>query len=295
MLDQKGTTSSTITLSSAPAKGVEVKHSSPRRPIYNNGFNAGKVLTRESNSLAKKKKPSSVNASPRNHTSKENPPALDALSSKLVCCHQINTLFRSQSSFADAEVLASEFYALAACGNPSRVFKSQGKLPSDDAAPMPCFDSIVEAEHLDKHLPFLEAILDTLEESAELSYVPCEVLANLSLYAPFRKAIVVGEVAEVVIALLRAAGVRGGISNAVESNIRNSDDACGSTNCINSDIQNSNQKQVSSSKVLLAGVASDLLKDLVEADGNAKWFPHVLRERILAQLNDFAFRKSAAK
>eukprot|EP00946_MAST-07B_sp_MAST-7B-sp1_P003605 g3605.t1 len=222
---------------------------SPRRPLYNNGFNAG--------------------STPQKKPCTSGPAAqvvnLDASTSRLRTCHQINTLFRSQPSFSHAEALASEFFKLAATN-------SRCSTGGDDPT---CVGSSPPL-----HMPLLEAILDTLEDSSELAHVPCEVLANFALYAPFRQAMVVGEAAEIVLALLRATRVGRVRLDSSLSERRESHDRGKNTVTAQRD-----NKAGANSEVLLASVATDLLLDLVETDGSAKWFPLSLKKRVASQLS----------
>lgn len=239
---------------------------SPRRPVYDNGFHAGRTphksqqspqkKTRQKKTPQKKDRPSAGAASA--HVAK-----LDATTSRLKICHQINTLFRSQPSFASAEVLAAEFYAVATSTSQPT---ADTALPPRAAPP----------------LPLLEAVLDALEESGELAHVPCEVLANLSLHAPFRRAMAVGEAAEIVLALLRATGLRDVVRRGGRQSQKQIDRGSGDGTTTNEDV---GDVDGSAPKLLLACVAADLLADLVETDGSAAWFPPSLKERIVAQLN----------
>ena len=119
---------------------------------------------------------------------------LEATTSRITVCHQINTLFRAQPSFAAAEALAAEMYNVAAANGDS--------VPSSSPAPPP--PARPGASTGTNKLRLLEAVLDALEDAGDLAHVPCEVLANLSLHAPFRRAVAGGEGVDMVLALLRA-------------------------------------------------------------------------------------------
>lgn len=220
----------------------------PRKPIYNNGFTIGSTPRKGANA--------SDIATPGT--------ALDASTSRLATCHQINTLFRSQPSFADAEELAEEFFKLATTKLQSSCDVDKGV---SRTSPTPL------------SLPLLESVLDALGDSGELAHVPCEV-ANFSLHAPFRRAMILGEAAEIVLALLCATRVqRDGIGWRRFEKLENQ---CQGQN--NSPEWRDHRFEADS-KLLLASVAAGLLMDLVETDGSAKWFPTSLKERITVQLS----------
>ena len=129
-------------------------------------------------------------------------------------------------------------------------------------------------------MPLLEAILDTLEDSSELAHVPCEVLANFALCAPFRRAMVIGEAVEIVLALLRATRV-GRVR--LDSSLSERREPQGTGK--NAVTAQQDSKAGANSEVLLASVATDLLLDLLGTDGSAKWFPLSLKKRIASQLS----------
>ena len=261
---------------------------SPRLPLYNNGFHAG--TTPQQQKKKKKKTVGGGGTAKYAAAAMTTAVALDASTSRLKTCHQINTLFRSQPSFAHAEALAAEFYALAASEPPQ---PSAGGAPSPPLPP-PLPPPPPPPPPL---LPLLEAVLDTLEDAGELAHVPCEVLANMSLHAPFRQAMVVGEAAEMVLALLRATRVQGAVQrgqrHAQEQIILDhgggNDETTMMTKAKAKAVTRTDGSDMDADgptpKLLLACVAADLLVDLVETHGDAAWFPSSLKERIVAQLN----------
>ena len=136
--------------------------------------------------------PRSKVKSPRKSSKKRQQPtpsASERTAAKIAVCHQINSLFRAQSSFAEAEQLAQEFYQHNVVA--TRLLNNDDREPLRD-------DNIIVVQ-------LLESILDTLEESGPMAHVPCEVLTNLALNAQFKRLIALSEAEGITRALLLAA------------------------------------------------------------------------------------------
>ena len=132
----------------------------------------------------KKRKTSSPranNLSPR--IKQQTPPTpRQNLATSIAICHQINSLFRAQASFLEAELLATEFYkhtALTTAATPKK------QLPE---------------------VALIEVLLDVLEAAGTMAHVPIEVLANLALDEGYKLVIRQSEAVGITRALLLAAG-----------------------------------------------------------------------------------------
>jgi hypothetical protein len=121
------------------------------------------------------------------------PTANEQAAASIAVCHQMNSLFRVQASFADAEELAKEFYEHTA-------------QPKNDQDEPPS-------------LLFLEGLLDVLEEAGPMAHVPCELLANFALDNRYRQLILQTEAVEMTRALLLAARNQDGGSSALLTSV----------------------------------------------------------------------------
>ena len=132
--------------------------------------------------LKKRTSPRKSNLSPRKTKKKTSPTALEQAAASIAICHQINSLFRAQSSFANAELLAHEFLEY----NTNQ--STNGNINDN-----------VRIE-----IQLLECLLDILEEAGPMSHVPLEVLVNLALDIEFKALIAKSEAVEITRALLLA-------------------------------------------------------------------------------------------
>jgi hypothetical protein len=125
-----------------------------------------------------------MNSSPRKNISprkrKQKPTTSETIATSIAICHQINSLFRAQPSFVEAELLANEFYKQTAVNNLA-VHKKQTHL-----------------------VPLLEALLNIMEASGNMAHVPCEVLANLALDSGYKRLIIQSDAVAITRALLLA-------------------------------------------------------------------------------------------
>jgi hypothetical protein len=108
------------------------------------------------------------------------PTPLEKLATSIAVCHQINSLFRAQSSFVEAEFLANEFYKHTAVTT-----------------------ATTKKNQIQK-VALLEALLDIMEASGNMAHVPLEVLANFALDANYKKVILQSEAVDMTRAMLLA-------------------------------------------------------------------------------------------
>ena len=108
------------------------------------------------------------------------PTPLEKLATSIAVCHQINSLFRAQPSFVEAEFLANEFYKHTAV------------------------TTATTRKNQIQKVALLEALLDILEASGNMAHVPLEVLANFALDAGYKTAILQSEAVDMTRAMLLA-------------------------------------------------------------------------------------------
>jgi hypothetical protein len=108
------------------------------------------------------------------------PTPLEKLATSIAVCHQINSLFRAQSSFVEAEFLANEFYKHTAVTT-----------------------ATTKKNQIQK-VALLEALLDIMEAAGNMAHVPLEVLANFALDANYRNVILQSEAVDMTRAMLLA-------------------------------------------------------------------------------------------
>ena len=156
-----------------------------------------RVVATETKIASKKKKGVGSPRKNRNQLSPRKqyaPTANEQAAGRIAVCHQMNSLFRAQGSFADAEQLAKEFYEHTA------LLKDH----QEDESPS---------------LLFLEGLLDVLEEAGPMAHVPCEVLANFALDNHYRQLILQTEAVDMTHALLLAARHQDGGSSALLTSV----------------------------------------------------------------------------